>query len=388
MSSGAQPISKSETIRLLVASPDPAFRKTFAQTSGQSQGRVEEVSSGSQALSRLESTSFDVLVLDKHLPDLNSQEIAELVRRRFAPMEVRLVDSRMGTEKVFAEPATAPASANIPAPVAARTQSASIDPQPLPGMVGTSRPMQHVYRLARLVAPRDTTVLITGETGTGKEVVARAIHELSARSANPFVVVNCAAIPESLLEAELFGHARGAFTGAVQSRVGRIHMAHGGTFFLDEVGDLPLAMQAKLLRFLQDGEVQRLGSSEVFRVDVRVICATNVRLLDNVKQKLFRQDLYYRIAVFPIELPPLRERKEDMASLADHFLSELCVSAGLPSKRISASALAVLRQSPWSGNVRELQHAVERAFILAGDEPQLHVEHFSRADDPVHFREI
>jgi len=388
MSSGAQPVSKSETTRLLVASPDPAFRKTFAQNSGQSQGRVEEVSSGSQALSRLESTSFDVLVLDKHLPDLNSQEIAELVRRRFAPMEVRLVDSRMGTEKVFVEPATASASANIPAPVAARTQSASIDPQALPGMVGTSRPMQHVYRLARLVAPRDTTVLITGETGTGKEVVARAIHELSARSANPFVVVNCAAIPESLLEAELFGHARGAFTGAVQSRVGRIHMAHGGTFFLDEVGDLPLAMQAKLLRFLQDGEVQRLGSSEVFRVDVRVVCATNVRLLDYVKQKLFRQDLYYRIAVFPIELPPLRERKEDMASLADHFLSELCVSAGLPPKRISASALAVLRQSPWSGNVRELQHAVERAFILAGDEPQLHVEHFSRADDPVHFREI
>ncbi|HXX44742.1 MAG TPA: sigma-54 dependent transcriptional regulator [Candidatus Acidoferrales bacterium] len=331
---------------------------------------------------------FDVLVLDKHLPDLNSQEIAELVRRRFARMEVRLVDSQAGAEKAFAETSVAPEPVPPPAVAAPRTPSASIDPQALPGMVGTSRAMQHVYRLARLVAPRDTTVLITGETGTGKEVVARAIHELSSRAENPFVVVNCAAIPESLLEAELFGHARGAFTGAVQSRVGRIHMAHGGTFFLDEVGDLPLAMQAKLLRFLQDGEVQRLGSSEVFRVDVRVICATNVRLLDYVKQKLFRQDLYYRIAVFPIELPPLRERKEDMAALAEHFLSELCSNAGLPSKRISASALAVLRQSPWSGNVRELQHAVERAFILAGEEPQLHVEHFSRTDDPVQFREI
>jgi len=388
MSSGAQPISKSESTRLLIASPDAAFRRTFTQSSVSSQGRVEEVASGSQALSRLESTPFDVLVLDKHLPDLNSQEIAEIVRRRFAPMEVRLVDSRAGTDKGFVEqPAPAPiASAAVAAP--ARPQSTPIDPQPLPAMVGTSRAMQHVYRLARLVAPRDTAVLITGETGTGKEVVARAIHELSARAENPFVVVNCAAIPESLLEAELFGHARGAFTGAVQSRVGRIHMAHGGTFFLDEVGDLPLPMQAKLLRFLQDGEVQRLGSSEVFRVDVRVICATNVRLLDNVKQKLFRQDLYYRIAVFPIELPPLRERREDTAALAEHFLAELCKSAGLPPKRISASALAVLRQSPWSGNVRELQHAVERAFILAGDELQLHVEHFSRTDDPVQFREI
>jgi len=387
MSTGAQPISKSETTRLLVASPDPAFRRTFSQTGVHPHGHVEEVSSGSQALSRLESTPFDVLVLDKHLPDLNSQEIAEIVRRRFAPMEVRLVDSRVGVEKAPAETTTMP-TASTPPPTIARPQSTPIEPQPLPGMVGTSRTMQHVYRLARLVAPRDTAVLITGETGTGKEVVARAIHELSARAENPFVVVNCAAIPESLLEAELFGHARGAFTGAVQSRVGRIHMAHGGTFFLDEVGDLPLAMQAKLLRFLQDGEVQRLGSSETFRVDVRVICATNVRLLDYVKQKLFRQDLYYRIAVFPIELPPLRERKEDMASLAEHFLAELCRSAGLPPKKLSASALAVLRQSPWSGNVRELQHAVERAFILAGEESQLHVEHFSRTDDPVQFREI
>lgn len=388
MSTGALPVTKPEKTRLLVASPDPAFRKMFTRVGVDSQGRVEEVSSGAQALSKLESTPFDVLVLDRHLPDLNSQEIAELARHRFAPLEVRLIDSRAGAEKVSVELGASTVASSVAAPVATRPQPTSFDPDPLPGMVGNSRAMQQVYRLARLVAPRDTTVLITGETGTGKEVVARAIHELSARAQNPFVVVNCAAIPESLLEAELFGHARGAFTGAVQSRVGRIHMAHGGTFFLDEVGDLPLSMQAKLLRFLQDGEVQRLGSSEVFRVDVRVICATNVRLLDYVKQKLFRQDLYYRIAVFPIELPPLRERKEDMAALAEHFLTELCRNAGMPPKRLSASALAVLRQSPWQGNVRELQHAVERAFILAGEEPQLHVEHFSRTDDPAHFREI
>ncbi len=246
--------------------------------------------------------------------------------------------------------------------------------------------MQHIYQLARLVAGRDTTALITGEIGTGKELVARGIHEISQRATNPFVVVNCAAIPEALLEAELFGHARGAFTGAVQSRVGRIHNAHGGTLFLDEIGDLPFTMQAKLLRFLQDGEVQRLGSSDVFRVDVRVVCATNVNLLNHVKQKLFRQDLYYRVAVFPVELPPLRERTDDIGPLAEKFLADLCQGAGVSAKRLSASSIAFLRQSQWPGNVRELQHSVERAFILAGHETQLHVEHFSHTTDPSHFK--
>jgi transcriptional regulator with GAF, ATPase, and Fis domain len=251
----------------------------------------------------------------------------------------------------------------------------------LPGMVGHGRAMQKIYRLARLVARRNTPVLIMGETGTGKELVARAIHQISARKANPLVVVNCAAIPETLLEAELFGHVRGAFTGAVQSRLGRIHNAHGGTLFLDEIGDLPLGMQSKLLRFLQEGEVQRLGSSDVFRVDVRVVCATNVNLVQSVKQRTFRQDLYYRIAVFPIKLPPLRERTEDIAPLAELFLSELCRDAGVEPKKLSASSIALLRQTHWPGNVRELQHAVERAFILSGSEPHLHVEHFSSVTD-------
>jgi transcriptional regulator with GAF, ATPase, and Fis domain len=219
--------------------------------------------------------------------------------------------------------------------------------------------------------------LITGETGTGKELIARGIHAISPRVKGPFVVVNCAAIPETLLEAELFGHARGAFTGAIQSRLGRLHGAHGGTLLLDEVGELPAGMQAKLLRFLQDGEVQRLGSSEVFRVDVRVLCATNVDLLRSVQQGTFRRDLYYRLAVFPLELPPLRERKEQIAPLVRLFLNAQCEQAGVAPKGISAAAAAALGQYSWPGNVRELQHAVERAFILSEDSPQLCPAHFS-----------
>lgn len=180
-----------------------------------------------------------------------------------------------------------------------KSQGVGPDADPLPGMIGSSRAMEQVYRLVRMVAGRDTAVLVTGETGTGKELVAEAIHQLSRRARNPLVVVNCAAIPDALLEAELFGHVRGAFTGAVQSRLGRIHVAQGGTLFLDEVGEPPLSMQAKLLRFLQNGEVQRLESSDVYRVDVRVVCATNVQLLELVQVKQFRLDLYYRLAIFP-----------------------------------------------------------------------------------------
>jgi transcriptional regulator with GAF, ATPase, and Fis domain len=214
-------------------------------------------------------------------------------------------------------------------------------------------------------------VLITGETGTGKELVAQAIHQLSSRSKGPFVVVNCAAIPESLIEAELFGHVRGAFTGAVQSSLGRIHAAHGGTLFLDEAGELPLNLQAKLLRFLQHGEVQRLGSSDVFRVDVRVVAATNAELAKRVARGEFRADLFYRLAVFPIELPPLRERADDIIELAESFLRQQAREAGLPPKRLSPAAETLLRRHNWPGNVRQLQHAVERAFILAEERTEI-----------------
>ena len=238
------------------------------------------------------------------------------------------------------------------------------------------------------MATRDTTVLVTGETGTGKELVAQAIHQLSRRAKQAFVAVNCAAIPEALLEAELFGHVRGAFTGAVQSRLGRIHVAQGGTIFLDEVGELPLSMQAKLLRFSQNGEVQRLGSSDVYRVDVRVICATNAPLQELVETKQFRQDLYYRLAVFPIDLPPLRERDGDVALLAEHFLRGFCSESEFPMKNLTPAALGSLEQRKWLGNVRELQHVLERAFILCGNAREICAQHVQTGSELREVREV
>jgi transcriptional regulator with GAF, ATPase, and Fis domain len=247
----------------------------------------------------------------------------------------------------------------------------------LPGMVGQSEAMSRVYRNVRLVAKRKTTALIEGESGTGKELIARAIHQLSPRAEKPFVVVNCAAIPESLLESELFGYVRGAFTGANQPSLGRIHAAHGGTLFLDEIGELPLSMQAKFLRFLQEGEVQRLGSPDVFRLDVRVIAATNANLQQKVGEKQFREDLYYRLAIFPVALPNLRDRKGDIAMLAREFVSRLSREAQCAHKQLTPDAIRLLESYRWPGNVRELQHAIERAFILSEDEQTLTVEHFS-----------
>jgi DNA-binding winged helix-turn-helix (wHTH) protein len=244
--------------------------------------------------------------------------------------------------------------------------------EPLPGMIGDSAAMQPVYRLARCVAPRDAAVLITGATGTGKELVAQAIHALSPRASRSLVTINCAAIPDTLLESELFGCTRGAFTGAVQSRLGRIHGAQGGTLFLDEIGELSLSLQAKLLRFLESGELQRLGSPDVFQMDVRVIAASNADLQRKVRACQFRDDLYYRLAVFPIALPALAERPEDIVPLALHFLAGC--GAGM---QLTSRAEARLRQHHWPGNVRELRHVLERAAILAAPDDTIDVEHLA-----------
>jgi transcriptional regulator with GAF, ATPase, and Fis domain len=217
-----------------------------------------------------------------------------------------------------------------------------------------------------------TPVLIEGPTGSGKELVAEGLHRLSARSKKPFVAINCAAIPEALLEAELFGHTRGAFTGAVHGRVGRIESADGGTLFLDEIGEMPLALQSKLLRFVECSELQRVGDNETVKVDVRIVAATHRPLAEHTKAGTFRADLYYRLAVFLIRTPSLLEHMEDLALLVEHFLQKMGREA--PIKRIEQPAMAKLAAHGWPGNVRELEHVLERAAILAGDEPLLTVQ--------------
>lgn len=242
----------------------------------------------------------------------------------------------------------------------------------LPELIGNGPAMLEVSRRIRLVAPRMTPVLIEGPTGSGKELVAEALHRLSGRSRKPFVAINCAAIPESLIEAELFGHTRGAFTGAVQGRVGRIESADGGTLFLDEIGELPLALQAKLLRFVESGELQRVGDNETVKVDVRIIAATHRPLAEHARTGSFRADLYYRLAVFLIRTPSLVEHVQDLPLLVDHFMQKMGREA--PVKRVDQSAMAKLAGHDWPGNVRELEHVLERAAILAGEEALLTVQ--------------
>jgi DNA-binding NtrC family response regulator len=239
----------------------------------------------------------------------------------------------------------------------------------LPELIGNAACMIEVSRRIRLVAPRSTPVLIEGPTGSGKELVAEALHRLSTRSRKPFVAINCAAIPEALLEAELFGHTRGAFTGAVQGRTGRIEAADGGTLFLDEIGEMPLALQSKLLRFVECGELQRVGDNETVKVDVRIVAATHQALAQQTQSGLFRADLYYRLAVFLIRTPALSEHAQDLPLLVEHFMQRMGREA--PVKRIGEDALVKLAAHDWPGNVRELEHVLERGTILAGEDAVL-----------------
>ena len=395
------PIPHNYADHILVASPSNVVRQRVLESLRSPVRRFEQASGGAEALVHLESGFWQVLFLDRRLPDLDAEELSQTVRQRFPGIEVVLLDPESD-----AEPTTARTKEDLlqemwPAlsqvkdrdedenknnntdkhgdkllPTARAVHSDLEDP--LPGMIGNSRIMQPVHHLARLLAPRNTTVLITGPTGCGKEIVARAIHHLSPRAARTFAVVNCAAIPETLLEAELFGYARGAFTGAMQSYAGRIHTAQGGTLFLDEIGEMPLSLQPKLLRFLEQKELQRLGSAEVVRVDARVISATNAHLLTLVREGKFREDLYYRLSAFPIEIPPLRERPEDIAPLAAYFLAKF--AAPLAAPKFSVEATQLLKTQPWAGNIRELQNVIERALILSEDEAVIRPEHLLLAE--------
>ena len=377
----------------LIASPSNALREHVLHSLDGRWRPVQHAMGGAEALARLEEGNWRVLFLDRRLPDLDSEELSAIIQRRFPGTQVVLVDSAAAfpEDKDEDEGKSALRDRDLPGPRVAearvveervaeesswRSRDASgCKYEPLPGMIGRSEAMQRVYRLAQLVAPRSTSVLIVGPTGSGKELVARALHELSPRASKPFVAVNCAAIPEALLESELFGHARGAFTGAVQAQLGRIPAAHGGTLFLDEVSELPFSMQAKLLRFLEQKEVQRLGTAEVTRVDVRVIAASNVDLAGRAGRGEFREDLFYRLAAFPLELPPLSERRADIVPLAEHFLACMAAAMSGPCPRLNEEAVRVLEAHPWKGNVRELQHVMERASILIEKGNTVFTEH-------------
>lgn len=232
-------------------------------------------------------------------------------------------------------------------------------------IIGESLVLRTMLQAVEIVAPTDTTALLLGETGTGKELVARAIHHLSSRRQRPLVKVNCAALPAGLVESELFGHEKGAFTGALSRKIGRFEVADGGTIFLDEIGDLPLELQAKLLRVLQEGEFERLGNSRTIKVEVRIIAATNRNLDHAMREGRFRSDLYYRLHVFPIRLPPLRERRQDIPLLARYFATKYSTKLGKPITAIPRSSLETLLAYAWPGNVRELEHVIERAVILS-----------------------
>jgi DNA-binding NtrC family response regulator len=349
---------------------------------------VSEAASGSEALEVIESQAPSTVLLDPALPDLRIEDFTDIMRSQFPQVQIipmnssadqPLLDSSSFSSVDHSGPGRFPVVRAL-RDTAADGGSMSLSgfrlvPQTgkdwLPGFVGEAQSIQRMCSMARIVAERDTTVLITGESGTGKDLVARAIHQLSPRSSKPFVVINCAAIPEALLEAELFGYVKGAFTGAVQSRIGRIHAAQGGTLFLDEIGDMPLGLQSKLLRFLEQGEIQRLGSGDTFRVDVRVVAATNAILRKLVQERAFREDLYYRLSVFPLEIPPMRQRMGDLRILVQHFLAKF----GFQNLTFTPGAFALLQQHSWPGNVREIRNVVERAGILAGSEREIGQEH-------------
>jgi DNA-binding NtrC family response regulator len=373
-------------VNVFVVSPNGQLRQELKDKLHMPRWNVIQAASGAEALEALQRHDAEdgVLLLDPMLPDLESNEFTAMVRMRYPNTQVLMLNSTNGQLLVGSASPT-PVSTQLADEVnragALRASpytmaEAEVPRYPAEGkirlrsMIGESDAMQRTYSVMRMVAARDTTVLITGESGTGKDLVAQEIHLMSPRRKQPLVVVNCAAIPETLLEAELFGYTKGSFTGAVQSRIGRIHAAHGGTLFLDEIGDMPLSLQSKILRFLEQGEVQRLGGNDNLKVDVRVIAATNANLKKLMGEQRFREDLYYRLAVFPIHLPPLRDRMGDLEELSVAFVAKF-----QPGVALSREALNILAQHNWQGNVRELRNAMERATILVGSGREIKAEH-------------
>jgi DNA-binding NtrC family response regulator len=356
--------------RVLLVGCDAELQSHLRQRLFLPQWQLSEASSGAAALHRFERERSDLVLVAASLPDLDVAEFQQLLSTRHPGVQVLRLRDLVASARTDGPPSGVLPVKNPDPNDSNRTVSnvqgsalteggLSTDWQ---GMVGASSAMQSVFRKAALVARRDTTVLILGKSGTGKDLLARGIHNASARARHPFVVINCAAIPETLLEAELFGYAKGAFTGASQSRAGRVHAAQGGTLFLDEIGDMPLPLQSKILRFLEQGEIQRIGGTETVKVDCRIVAATNADLQEQVKARQFREDLYYRLAVMPIAMPALLDRMSDLPALAERFLNRFC-----PGAELDPGALEILMRHRWPGNIRELRNVMERATLFAED---------------------
>lgn len=351
---------------------------------------VYSAGNGREALDLLQKHPVDLVLTDMRMPEMNGQELLSSMRQHGLPIPVIMMTA-FGSVETAVEAMKAGASDYILRPFDIDTlervirrvlgeQEVSRENRYLreelnrgwSGFIGQSRAMQDIYSLIRQVAPSKAAVMITGETGTGKELVARAIHQASDRADRLFVPINCAAIPADMLEAELFGHERGAFTGAIKERVGKFELANGGTLFLDELTEMPFGLQAKLLRVLQESTVERLGSNRTINLDIRVIVATNREPKQAITDKRLREDLYYRLNVFGIKLPPLRARTEDIAALASHFMEKHGRGGNL---QLSSDIVARLQAYDWPGNVRELENVMERAMVLAGNDP-LRPQHF------------
>jgi DNA-binding NtrC family response regulator len=381
-------VSDLRQARILIVEDNDRLRRGIARSLRESWEEVHEAASGEEAVTRLrdpETEPFDVVLSDLRLPGLDGLEVLRAARERDAQTSVVLLTA-YGTIEAAVEAMREGAFDFVQKPIDLEQIELRVARAVEPGrlvaeveelraeldardgaadVVGDSPALRAAVDLARRVAPTRSTVLLTGETGTGKEVLAGLIHRFSPRRDRPLVKVNCAALPETLLESELFGHERGAFTGADRPRIGRFEQASGGTLFLDEVGDMSPATQAKLLRVLQDQEFHRLGGTRILRTDARIVAATNRDLAERVRGGSFREDLLFRLDVIRIELPPLRERAEDVVALAHRFLREFSAQSPRPPRGFSEGALRRLQGHTWPGNVRELRNAIERAVLMA-----------------------